>query len=268
MFDYRLTPDDMCYATVLSNTKTEDYDHFCMFIMEYLLKMANGSLMSIRNEINTNLKNSFNRLVDNLSQDIQIFSERHFFDDLNNAVNSARTDTVKKIAHIEKWFYLQDAKFEDFSLVDQMRAVWQITSKMYPNIKVKLEPISPNEDIIIKSMYVIHISDMLTIFYNNMFSYSKVESQRPFKIEMAVDGDNVRISFENNIDEDEDILNERFKEMLQLDSRLQMEGRSGLVKVKKIIQAELGNEHNQLEIFAKEWKCKATVVINLKDIRI
>lgn len=149
-----------------------------------------------------------------------------------------------------------------------MRAVWQITSKMYPNIEEKLELISPNEDIIIKSMYVIHISDMLTIFYNNMFSYSKVEPQRPFKIEMAKEGDNVRICFENNIDEDEDRLNERFKEMLQLDSRLQMEGRSGLVKVKKIIQAELGHEHNRLEIIAKEGKCKATVVINLKAIRI
>lgn len=268
MFDYRLTPDEMCYATVWSNTKAEDYEHFCLLIMEYLLKMANRSLISIRNAINTNLKNSFNRLVDNLSQDIQVFSERHFFDDLNNAVNSARTDTVKKIAHIEKWFYLQDAKFENFSLVDQMRAVWQITAKMYPNIEAKLELISPNEDIIIKSMYVIHISDMLTIFYNNMFSYSKVEPQRPFKIEMAKEGDNVRICFENNIDEDEDRLNERFKEMLQLDSRLQMEGRSGLVKVKKIIQAELGHEHNRLEIIAKEGKCKATVVINLKAIRI
>lgn len=268
MFDYRLTPDDMCYATVWSNTKAEDYDHFCLLIMEYLLKMANGSLINIRNEINTNLKNSFNRIVDNLSQDIQIFSERHFFNDLNNAVNSARTDTVKKIAHIEKWFYLQDAKFENFSLVDQMRAVWQITSKMYPNIKANLKLIPPNEDIIIKSMYVIHISDMLTIFYNNMFSYSKVEPQRPFKIEMAKEGENVRIYFENNIDEDENLLNERFKEMLQLDSRLQMEGRSGLVKVKKIIQAELGYEHNQLEIAAVEGKCKATVVINLKAIRI
>lgn len=266
MFDYRLTPDEMCYATVLSNTKAEDYDHFCLLIMDYLLKMANGSLKSIRNEINTNLKNSFNRLVDNLSQDIQVFSERHFFNDLNNAVNRARTDTVKKIAHIEKWFYLQDAKFENFSLVDQMKAVWQITSKMYPNIKAELDLISPKEDIIIKSMYVIHISDMLTIFYNNMFSYSKVELHRPFKVEMVRDGDNVRIYFENNIEEDEALLNERFKEMLQLDSRLQMEGRSGLVKVKKIIQAELGDEHNQLEIIAKDGKCKAMVVINLKAI--
>lgn len=134
MFDYRLTPDDMCYATVYSNTKTEDYSHFCMVLMEYMLKMANSSLVNIRKEINDNLKNTLNKLVDNLSQDIQVFAERHFYDELNRAVINARTETIQKIAHIEKWFYLQDAKFENFSLVKQMQAVWQITSKMYPKL--------------------------------------------------------------------------------------------------------------------------------------
>lgn len=268
MFDYRLTPDDMCYATVYSNTKSEDYNHFCLLLTEYMLKMANSSLVNIRKEINNNLKSTFNRLVDNLSQDIQLFSERHFYDELNSAVTNARTETVQKIAHIEKWFYLQDAKFEDFSLIKQMQAVWQITSKMYPNIIVDLSLDGFDNNIIIKSEYVIHISDMLTIFYNNMFSYSKVENPRPFRISLLLDGNNVILSFENNISEHEDILNSRFKDMLQLESRLQMEGRSGLVKVKKIIKAELGCDSNQLEIKAENGKCIASVVINLKEICI
>ena len=54
-------------------------------------------------------------------------------------------------------------------------------------------------DIVIKSEYVIHISDMLTIFYNNMFSYSKVENPRPFRISLVREGNNVILTFENNI---------------------------------------------------------------------
>ena len=268
MFDYRLTPDDMCYATVYSNTKTEDYNHFCMVLMEYMLKMANSSLVNIRKEINDNLKNTLNKLVDNLSQDIQVFAERHFYDELNRAVINARTETIQKIAHIEKWFYLQDAKFENFSLVKQMQAVWQITSKMYPNIIEDLSFEGFENDIVIKSEYVIHISDMLTIFYNNMFSYSKVENPRPFRISLVREGNNVILTFENNISEHEDSLNAKFKEMLQLESRLQMEGRSGLVKVNKIIKAELGCERNLLEIKAENGKCIASVVLNLKEICI
>lgn len=206
--------------------------------------------------------------MDNLSQDIQVFAERHFYDELNRAVINARTETIQKIAHIEKWFYLQDAKFENFSLVKQMQAVWQITSKMYPNIIEDLSFEGFENDIVIKSEYVIHISDMLTIFYNNMFSYSKVENPRPFRISLVREGNNVILTFENNISEHEDSLNAKFKEMLQLESRLQMEGRSGLVKVNKIIKAELGCERNLLEIKAENGKCIASVVLNLKEICI
>ncbi|NLI35243.1 MAG: hypothetical protein GX416_01820 [Bacteroidales bacterium] len=266
MFNYQMTSDDMCYATVACNYQAKDYEDFCMLLMEYLLKMADGSLVQIRRDINNSLKETFNKLVDNLSQDIQIFSDNHFYNELSTAVTSARTETIQKMAHIEKWFHLQDAKFDDFSLVKQMRAVWSITSKMYPNIIENLEFSGPEYEIVIKSAYVIHISDMLTIFYNNMFSYSKVESIRPFKIKVIREGDSVRILFENNIKEDEGILNDKFKEMLKLDNRLQMEGKSGLVKVKKIIKAELGCEQNQLDIKAENGKCEASVLINLKDI--
>ncbi len=268
MFDYRLTPDDMCFATVYSNTKTEDYNQFCMVLMEYMLKIANSCLVNIRKEINDNLKITLNKLVDNLSLDIQVFAERHFYNELNCAVINARTETMQKVAHIEKWFYLQDAKFENFSLVEQMKAVYQITSKMYPNIMVRPKFEGSENNIIIKSEYVIHISDMLTIFYNNMFSYSKVEKIRPFRISLAREGNNVKLTSENNISEQEDNLNAKFKEMLQLESRLQMEGRSGLVKVNKIIKAELGCERNLLEIKAEKGKCIASVVVNLKGICI
>ena len=267
MFDFRLTPDDMCYATVYAKTKAKDYSQFCFLLMEYMLQMANGSLVNIRKEINETLKSTFTSLVDTLSQDIMCFSERHFFNDLNNAVNSARIDAVKKMAHVEKWFYLQDAKFEDFSLVKQIEAVWQITSKMFPNIDVEMRVSPLEKEITIKSEYVIHISDMLTIFYNNMFCYSKIEPHRRFDtILEQTEEDNVTITFINDISESEDVLNAKFKEMLKMDGRLQMEGKSGLVKVKKIIKAELGCEDNRLEIKAEKGKCIARVIINIKDI--
>ena len=43
-FDYRITSDDMCYATVSCNWQAKTYDEFCMFLMEYLLKMTNPDI--------------------------------------------------------------------------------------------------------------------------------------------------------------------------------------------------------------------------------
>lgn len=266
LFDYRISADDMCFATVWANTKSSTYEEFCYLLMEYLLQMTNKNLVEIRRTINTSLKCTINTLVDVLEQDIQLFSNKHFFNDLIGAVNNARAETIQKLANVEKWFYLQDAKFENFSLVQQMHVVWTITQKMYPNIKCNVNFKGEENDIKIKAAYFIHISDMLTIFYNNMFSYSKAEECREFGISVSVDNSCINITFENNIKEKEDVLNARFKEMLRSDSRLQLEGKSGLVKVKKIIKDELACSSNQLDVIAENGLCKASVCINMEDI--
>ena len=58
----------------------------------------------------------------------------------------------------------------------------------------------------------------------------------------------------------------RFKEMLTSYSRLQMEGKSGLIKVKKIIKYDLACESNEVLIKAENNKCLIDVNIELKDL--
>lgn len=267
LFNYILTPDDMCFATVQANVKSNNYEEFCALIIEYLLHMTNKCLVDIRKEIESNLKTRFNTLVDMLAQEIHLFNKSHFYNEINNAVINARAETMQKIAHIEKWFYLQDAKFEDFSLTQQIKAVWAITAKMYPNTIVNLDISGEDNDVKIKADYIIHVSDMLTIFYNNMFCYSKVEPHRTFRIAIKQECESVILEFENSIKDDEETLNSKFHEMLQSDNRLSLEGRSGLVKVKKIIKDELSCDKNVLTICAKDGICKASVTINLEEIR-
>ncbi|MCK9157145.1 MAG: hypothetical protein M0P12_13860 [Paludibacteraceae bacterium] len=266
LFDYTMTSDDMCYATVLADTKAKDFDEFCYYLMEYLLNKTNQCLVSVRSELTCNAKVNLTNLVENLDKDIQQFAGKHYFKDLCAAVSGARTEVNQKIAQIEKWFYLQDAKFDDFSLIQQMYVVWEITSKMYPNIKTSINFKGNDNDVVIQSAYFIHISDLLTIFFNNMFSYSKPGNPRIFDMGLVREDDNIIIHLENEIYETEDVLNEKFKDMLQSYSRLQQEGRSGLVKVKKIIKYDLGCEQNELSIKAENGKCIVDVSINTLSI--
>lgn len=270
LLDFRLTPDDMCFATVSAETKSKTYDDFCMLIMEYLLRVTNANLINIRREINNSLKQKFISLIDVVSQDIIRFSSnRRLYEELNRTVADARADINQKIAQIEKWFYLQDAKFDDFSLIKHIDVVWNITHKMYPNIECKVAINGHENDVTIKSAYFIHVSDILTIFFNNMLSYSKPSPLRCFSISLnPMDNGFLSVTFENDIKEPEDVLNAKFKEMLQTYSRLQEEGRSGLVKVKKILKYDLGCPQNEIYIEATSGKCITRILINLKDIII
>lgn len=268
LFDFRLSSDDMCYATVLAETKSQDYNEFCAYVIEYLLRITNANLVNVRREINKSLKANFNNLVNTMSQDITKFSSNTIlYDELNRSVTDARTDVNQKMTQIEKWFYLQDAKFDNFSLIRQIDIVWNITHKMYPNIICNVDMPKKGNDVTIKSAYFIHISDILTIFFNNMLSYSKPNHVRKFSISLEKNEEGyIKICFINEIKEPEEILNAKFKEMLKSDSRLQEEGRSGLVKVRKILKYDLGCLQNEVEVKAEDGKCISEVIINLKDI--
>lgn len=268
MFDYRVSEDDMCYAVVKADGMAKNYDDFCLCMMQYLLQVTEKSLVKIREEVNGSLTNSFKQLIDQLENDIQKFEWAHFYKDLKSSVHNARADINGKLTKINNWFHLQDAKFDNFSLSKQIEIVWNVTSKMYPNILCEVKGGVETADIIIKSGYYIHISDMLTIFYNNMFSYSKQVYRRIFVIEMYVVGNKVQIHLENDIRESEDLLNTKFQEMLSSYSRLQLEGMSGLVKVKKIIKYDLGCEANEVQIKAENGKCLVDVFIDLTDLSV
>lgn len=99
-----------------------------------------------------------------------------------------------------------------------------------------------------------------------MFSYSKSGNTSIFYLSLDREEDIITIHLENEIDEPEDVLNAKFKDMLQSYSRLQQEGHSGLVKVKKIIKYDLGCEQNELSIKADNGKCIVDVTINIQNI--
>lgn len=138
---------------------------------------------------------------------------------------------------------------------------------MYPNINSEVKRYGEEDDIMIKSSYFIHLSDILTIFYNNMFSYSKPMPTRRFVVGLEKINDGfVRMHFENDIKESEEVLNVRLREMQNLENRLQLEGKSGLVKVRKIIKYDLGHENNELIAKAENGKCIIDVIINTSEI--
>lgn len=267
-FNYILDDNTKCFAIVNADANATNYDEFCNIVMEYLCILTSKNLTEIRREIENNWTNSFTTLIDKLEQDIQKFEKKHFYCGLKVAVNNARAEINAKLQKVESWFYLQDAKFEDFLLSQQIETVWNIMLKTYPNLDCELNVEITDANVLIKAKYFVHISDILTIFFNNMFSYCRPKRQRLFSISAKLEGDLMHLHFENEIREDEEQLNKKFEEMLSSYNRLQTEGRSGLVKVKKIIKYDLGCEDNELQVVAENGFCKTDVFINIKELKV
>lgn len=267
-FNYILDDNTKCFAIVNADANATNYDEFCNIVMEYLCILTSKNLTEIRREIENNWTNSFTILIDKLEQDIQKFEKKHFYCGLKVAVNNARAEINAKLQKVESWFYLQDAKFEDFLLSQQIETVWNIMLKTYPNLDCELNVEITDANVLIKAKYFVHISDILTIFFNNMFSYCRPKRQRLFSILAKLEGDLMHLHFENEIREDEEQLNKKFEEMLSSYNRLQMEGRSGLIKVKKIIKYDLGCEDNELMVVAENGFCKTDVFINIKELKV
>ena len=149
---------------------------------------------------------------------------------------------------------------------DQIELVWRVTERQYPNVKFHLDKRINDTDFIVDASHYLDIADMLTILFNNMFSHSIVKNPRDYHISANRDGEFVLLHFENQTCEDDDLLNATFAELLKLDNRLQLEGRSGLAKVKKIIIFDLQGKEEDFSIIAEQGICKVDVRLRLNSL--
>lgn len=265
MFDYRLPDETKCFAVNSAQGTVADYDEFCAQILLFLDQVTEQSLVNIREYIRTDLNAKFVQLIDKLESDFQCFATCHFAAPLSDALAQSRENIQGCLAKIEKWFYLQTGVYDDFNLRRLMELVWNVTERQYPNIKHDLKVDVDDADIVVDAAHYLDIADMLTILYNNMFGHSITDDRR-YSISVKDRGDYLILHFENQIQEDADSLNKTFMELLKSDNRLQLEGRSGLAKVKKIVMYDLKGEENDFSIIAENGVCKVEVLLRLKNL--
>lgn len=267
MFDYVLPDEKKSYAVNLAQNQTDSYDEFCASILFFLNQVTEQSLVKIREYIHNILQDKFIQLIGKLENDVECFSVSHFYPSLKQAISQSRENIQGCLVKIEKWFSLQTGVYDDFNLKDQIELVWNVTERQYPNIKYNLTPDIDDANCILDASHYLDIADMLTIFYNNMFGHSKVEDTRQFVITAKRIEDNLKLHFENFTNEDDEVLNKAFETLLKSDNRYQLEGRSGLAKVMKIVRYDLLGSDDDFSVVAENGVCKVDVRINLDGLR-
>lgn len=263
MFDYILPDEKKSYAVNLAQDKTDSYDDFCASILLFLDQVTEQSLVKIRDYIHNTFQDKFIQLIGQLENDVDCFSTTHFYPALIKAISMSRENIQGCLAKIEKWFSLQTGVYDDFNFKDLINLVWKVTERQYPNIRYEVNFDIEAADCVIDSSHYLDIADLLTIIYNNMFGHSKEEEVRRFVVDANRIDDNLVLHFENNTDDNDDILNNTFTELLKSDNRYQMEGRSGLAKVKKIVRYDLNGSDDDISLVAEKGVCIVDIRLNL-----
>lgn len=273
MFDYRMTDEEICYYVRNAYGNGCEFEEFCHNLLLLLNNKTNESLEKIKIDIRERLKPEILGLVDSLLENTLDITCGSFNTAFRERVEDAKRDVKTRLDKMEHWFNIIDySKLEDTSLFNHILVLWNVaTSMSSPRINCILEK-QKNADelkrIVIKGEYSIHIRDIFWIFFTNMIKHSKVEPNRCFSIEHNINGDLITIQMVNNFEGDEEEANRKFEALLSSTDRLQKEGGSGLVKARKIVKFDLKCDKNEVYIRAKEGKCIATIIINLKYITV
>lgn len=268
-FNYYIDPETLSIEALRMAYKSNDSQEFCQLIIRNLWEITERNLNDIRSYIKNDFAEKFHILFDNLINKVSLIQSTHFKNDITRCINDVRATLGQKLLKIEGWFHIQESKFDDFNLQDLINISWESTRKFYPQKNLECQLNIQGANLIVKAIYGIHFSDILRILLTNMFKYS---SSVPFSNKMnsqittTIQDDIMMVSFENDIQQNEDELNERFKYLMDSQGRLQKEGGSGLVKAQKIVKYDLDDIENYVKISAKDQKCVAVVRINLKNL--
>jgi hypothetical protein len=268
-FDYYIDSETLSLNALEIAWMSKDSQEFCQLVIKNLWEITERNLNNIRSYIKGELSVKFHNLFDELMQKKAVIHSEYFQNDITSCINDVRASFSQKLLKIEGWFHIQESKFDDFNLQNLINMAWESTCKFYPKVNLECQLNIQGANLTIKALYGIHFSDILRIFLTNMFKYSssivfsdKINSQ----ITTTIQDDILIFSFENDIRQNEDELNQKFKSLMDSQGRLQTEGGSGLVKAQKIVQYDLDDTDNYVNIKAENQKCIATVRINLKNL--
>lgn len=271
-FNYEVSTDDICKRFLLIESQAKDAEDFCRQIMKFLWEITEQRLEVIRGKVKNILAKGMFDLLNEFESSIQpLASIPELYKHLKSTINKAREELTAKLAKVEKWFYRQETKYDDFMLDNHLLMAMESAVKYTPGLNDKDNNLEFDIKLLIRSEYSASMFDLFTIFFSNMLKYCKKEHQFSFGISPSLkDGHIFHLCMVNDLPDhtDEAQLNQTFEERLKDKCRLQKERGSGLVKAMNILQYEFGDESNYFTIQAINGQCLTDIYFNLDGMLV
>lgn len=269
LFNYEFDKQEL--ATFI-NTISIDLDTkaFCQKIIDIIWQRTDANLEVIREYIDENIKNSFSEELNKLDNELRTIFKVDDLPKIFNNVLDSSTIIENKIKKISSWFRRSGSTINDFDIKKVFEIVWNNTEKCYPKMNANCE-VQITSNLIIKSSYYIHFTDLFRILLDNMFKYSIFkDNTKELSFNCSEENGFLRMKFINDA-ENNDIelpLKENEKGELLVDTKkLLSEGKSGITKAIKIVKYDFDNENNFIQVLTEnEGKFEIIVSVEVKNL--
>ena len=270
LFCYEQPTEVVSQKLMTFESQSANAQEFCRKVMDWLWEITEQCLETIRDRVQNELRPTFTSNIEYLESCVErINTHDALREDLLTAINKAREELNSSLVKVEKWFYRQEAKFEDFKLSDHAHMAFDTADKYTSGVRVNMSVDLPKEEPVFKAQYSASMFDLLTIYFNNIFKYSFDEYERPVTFRATLEPDDImHMYLENKLkkDTDEDKLNAKFQSLINEEAMIQKEHGSGLAKAMNIVKYDFGNPDNTYTIAARDGKCITDIYIHLSNM--
>ena len=270
LFCYEQPSEVISSRLMQLESESSNAQDFCHKVMEWLWQITEQCLENIRDRVQNDLRPSFTRNIDYLESCVEkINTHDSLRADLLTAINNAREELNSCLVKVERWFYRQEAKMEDFRLSDHTKMAFDTTDKYATEVHVNMNVQIPPTEPLFKAQYSASMFDLLLIFFSNIFKYSFEEYNRPVTFKVTIEeGAIMHLYMENKLraGTNEEKQNEEFQRLINEESMIQKEHGSGLAKAMNIVKYDFGNSENTYTIVARDGRCYTDVYIHLSNI--
>jgi hypothetical protein len=270
LFCYDQPTEVISRQLMMLEYESANVQEFCQKVMEWLWQITERCLETIRDRVQNELRPSFTSNIDSLESCIErINTHDRLRVDMLTAINNAREELNSRLVKVEKWFYRQEAKMEDFRLSDHAKMAFDTTDKYATEVIVNMNVDIPLVEPQFKAQYSASMFDLLLIFFSNIFKYSFEEYKRPVIFQVTFEEDDMMHIHMGNrlragVNEEEE--NRKFNRLINEEAMIQKEHGSGLAKAMNIIKYDFGNPENTYTIVAREGKCYTDIFIHLTNM--
>jgi tetratricopeptide (TPR) repeat protein len=244
MFDFQLFLEEM---EELERQVTPKYtfNEFMELAFSKLWSMTDISLIQIKDKIQSEVKNDFTHIFNQLQKGVDKLSESYDLTDIKNSISRARTAIQHDLDRVASWFNRsRKSEVADYELDLPIEIASKIVQYTYPNKHFDLEIKTYKE----KKLIGETLNGFVNIFYTlleNAVQRSLLDSVK-ISIDFLYDNSFITISTENEIAHDLDVkkatevldvIRENINTDFSMD-KVSKEGGTGLYKVMKVLNVD------------------------------
>ena len=239
-FNYEFDENTLWYFSMAS-ISSETFEDFVKQIFEVLWHKTDENLERIRQNIEHDILNQFNKHFNDLELSIISQLGQHDAQALLKSIRDCSTEVQTVMQKISRWFKRSEIKVSDFHLTELVNIISEYTNKSnpYKNLILKREL---QCDCVVKGEYKTHFADLLRIFLENIIKHSDDNVDNiNCMIKTESTDEILSIEIENEITDTDklELLKNIWKDEKLDTEKLKSEGKSGYHKAYKILTSDL-----------------------------